>query len=237
MIRRPPRSTQSRSSAASDVYKRQHKNISMQTCLQAWDAIPTDASQPGKGAANPCRETQTTRRNTSPHIHAAADPRVETQILHGCANPIGARKCPGVASLHCFLCVVSLCGFCATCLPPAALSCATAVRHFQTELPCVVPRIVSLAVLCPVSLPALLSISLRCCPAMFPSMNIRPLVLRVVCVCCCAAPLALCTPPVPTPPHTSAPPPLLALAHVAANTHASSMLAWKGGWVIRLNTR
>ena len=33
MIRRPPRSTQSRSSAASDVYKRQSKNINNETQL------------------------------------------------------------------------------------------------------------------------------------------------------------------------------------------------------------
>src|SRR5680860_1926593 len=44
MIRRPPRSTQSRSSAASDVYKRQVPSQQLRENLKAWGQhIPADA--------------------------------------------------------------------------------------------------------------------------------------------------------------------------------------------------
>eukprot|EP01015_Nassula_variabilis_P027907 TRINITY_DN577_c0_g1_i1.p2 TRINITY_DN577_c0_g1~~TRINITY_DN577_c0_g1_i1.p2 ORF type:complete len:108 (+),score=34.83 TRINITY_DN577_c0_g1_i1:1-324(+) len=39
MIRRPPRSTQSRSSAASDVYKRQDEQQVRQILLQSWQTV------------------------------------------------------------------------------------------------------------------------------------------------------------------------------------------------------
>eukprot|EP01017_Pseudomicrothorax_dubius_P025459 TRINITY_DN2753_c0_g1_i8.p2 TRINITY_DN2753_c0_g1~~TRINITY_DN2753_c0_g1_i8.p2 ORF type:complete len:102 (+),score=32.24 TRINITY_DN2753_c0_g1_i8:31-336(+) len=49
MIRRPPRSTQSRSSAASDVYKRQvhggtpeHEFVSMGVYSEGWYSVPKD---------------------------------------------------------------------------------------------------------------------------------------------------------------------------------------------------
>src|SRR5450756_2590584 len=47
MIRRPPRSTQSRSSAASDVYKRQEMAWSDETALQPGDRVVTTLRKEG----------------------------------------------------------------------------------------------------------------------------------------------------------------------------------------------
>src|SRR5450756_3022830 len=58
MIRRPPRSTQSRSSAASDVYKRQalHQDIGLAR-HQVWQALFVEAlEQPGIAAQKPAVE-------------------------------------------------------------------------------------------------------------------------------------------------------------------------------------
>src|SRR5450756_2825538 len=67
MIRRPPRSTQSRSSAASDVYKRQRRGVdvgSQQTVLGAHDL----EEAPGARVTQPLAE-----RSGEPHLFAVDD--------------------------------------------------------------------------------------------------------------------------------------------------------------------
>ena len=50
MIRRPPRSTQSRSSAASDVYKRQCSHLIIASChFSRWPQLLTRGSDPRRG--------------------------------------------------------------------------------------------------------------------------------------------------------------------------------------------
>src|SRR5450756_782265 len=52
MIRRPPRSTQSRSSAASDVYKRQITALSSGQECRLGEAVPIGHRQQGLGSGN-----------------------------------------------------------------------------------------------------------------------------------------------------------------------------------------
>src|SRR5450756_3102578 len=51
MIRRPPRSTQSRSSAASDVYKRQIQSAAIPPLIEGHDVFAQAATGTGKTAA------------------------------------------------------------------------------------------------------------------------------------------------------------------------------------------
>src|SRR5450756_982817 len=69
MIRRPPRSTQSRSSAASDVYKRQttRRIIAFSLIAAAFTVAPACAQQPYDGLWNVTILTRT--GNCEPSVH------------------------------------------------------------------------------------------------------------------------------------------------------------------------
>src|SRR5680860_1864629 len=85
MIRRPPRSTQSRSSAASDVYKRQAVFSNMCSSVREGTAIHN-----AFGDENPCKQREfTTWRGNPKVVRSSSGGRQEgrpSESVDGCAR-------------------------------------------------------------------------------------------------------------------------------------------------------
>ena len=146
MIRRPPRSTQSRSSAASDVYKRQLYNTSQSSHSSVQPATPSlyNTSQSSHSSVLRCnqpRRLSTTRH--SPHTHRcfAAISHVVSLQHASVLTLIGASVQPATSSLYhtsqssqsCFSHVVSLQQVSVLTLIGASLQSATSSLYNTSQ--------------------------------------------------------------------------------------------------------